>query len=167
MTRSVTTARIRLPREWEVQSSHPVPKPGGTSFRRRGVASWPERSSTIPPQTADAARDSAAGGACAERDSCSASRSARPSRPRRFHPQGGPVTKSLTGPLTRRFPELGARLNPSPDGTSPASRAGRQAANSCSHRPLAAPLRPRTIPDRSGKLHRIADNSWVTIRTTI
>jgi hypothetical protein len=178
-------SRIRLLRGRAVESSDPAPTPGGIRFRRRGP-SWPERSPTIPRQTAGATRDTAAGEACGGRDSCSASPSVRLSTPKRSHPAcrrvphfsrfcekwgfprqacQSPTLRQAQGRLSRqRREKWGARL--SPVRLFP-GRVGLRTTDSRSRRAPAAASRSRTVPDRSGKLHRIADNSWVTIRTTI
>jgi hypothetical protein len=132
-------------RGWEAQSCHRAPGPGGIWFRRRRVPSWQKQSSTIPPQTAGAARDIAAVGVSAGRDSCSTSPSIRLSTPR-----GDRRTRRWVHPV-RSFPGAAAS----------------QAVKSRPHQASAATSRSRTAPDRSGKLRRIADSSWATIRTTI
>ena len=160
----VKAAPTRLLRGWEVQSYRRAPTPGGIRSRSLPVPNWRARNSTNPPQTVDAARDIAEGEACGGHDSCSASRSVRLSRPRESHRAGGRVPHfSRSGQaLSQRREKWGARL--SPVRLFP-GRVGSQAASSHSHRPSAAASRQRTVPDRSGKFHRIADNSWVTIRT--
>jgi hypothetical protein len=141
-------ARIRPRRGSGVESSrrvleHRAPRPGGTGSRRQRQERTrirPQWSQPPPAQTADAARDSAAGAPCGGHDSCLALRSVRLSRRRVLDPR---VSRARKKPATRQDWGIAGRRSPPPAGTS------------------------RKIRRSNGKPRHIADNSWLTIRVTI